>query len=312
MGIIDHRSYFAPFEYEQAYEYWLKQQQAHWLHTEVPMSGDVQDWQKLSETERSVVGNILKGFTQMEVVVNDYWRRVPTWFPKPEIAMMATAFANMETIHAKSYAYLNESLGLNDFKAFQDEPTARARLTNLHRQADITQTYRMLSLAVFSAFCEGVQLFSSFAVLMNFSRFNKLKGVGQIVAFSSKDESLHSEAGCWLFRQAIAERPSLKTAGLTKGIYEAAETVIQLEDNFIDQVFDGGEVEGLTANELKQYIRGRVDTKLVDLGLDPIGYERGALEWFDYLVAGVEHQDFFAQRPTSYSKGVADFAHVFD
>lgn len=314
--ITDRRTVFAPFEYEKAYEYWLKQQQAHWLHTEVSMTSDIQDWKlNLTDSERNVIGNILKGFTQTEVVVNDYWaRRVSKWFPKPEINMMASAFGNMETVHAKAYAYLNESLGLEDFSAFLDEPTAKAKIDSLIGQKGTSKRDIAKSLAVFSGFAEGVQLFSSFAVLMNFARRNVLKGVGQIVAFSVKDESLHSEAGCWLFRQFIAETPSIWDNELKKEIYDAARTVVALEDAFIDKVFELGAIEGLDPKDLKQYIRSRTNTKLQDLGLttnwkniDQSALER--LEWFDYTTAGLEQQDFFAQRVTGYSKGVVEFTH---
>lgn len=315
--ITDRRGFFEPFEYDQAYEYWLKQQQAHWLHTEITLSGDIQDWSlSLTPAEKNVVGNILKGFTQTEVIVNDYWsRRVSKWFPKPEIAMMVSAFANMETIHAKAYAYLNESLGLDDFSAFLSEPTTREKIDSLIEVKGTSKIDIAQSLAVFSGFAEGVQLFSSFAILMNFSRFNKLKGVGQIVAFSVKDESLHSEAGCWLFRQFVSEFPKLWDQGLKKTIYDAARNTIRLEDAFIDKAFELGPIEGLDPYDLKQFIRFRCNTKLADLGLASnwknIDKESLArFEWFDYLTTGVEHQDFFAGRVSSYSRGVVDFSNI--
>lgn len=318
MGITQRRTVYAPFEYPKAYEYWEKQQQAHWLHSEIKMSGDVQDWSaSLSLSEKNVVGNILKGFTQTEVIVNDYWsRRVSKWFPKPEIVMMSTAFANMETIHAKAYAYLNETLGIEDFSAFLEEPTALAKIQHLIDTKGNTKEEIAQSLAVFSGFAEGVQLFSSFAVLMNFQRFNKLKGVGQIVAFSVRDESMHSEAGCWLYRTLLAESPSIKTEEHTESIYEAARAAVALEDGFIDKVFELGDIEGLTAYDLKQFIRFRANTKLGDLGytsnwknIDKDAIER--MSWFDFLTAGVEHQDFFAGTVTSYSKGVVDFSGIW-
>lgn len=318
MGMTNRRSTYAPFEYPQAHEYWLKQQQAHWLHTEISMAGDVQDWStSLSASEKNVVGNILKGFTQTEVIVNDYWgRRVSKWFPKPEIAGMAAAFANMETIHAAAYSLLDESLGTGNYTAFLDEPSAEAKISNLISTSANDARGIAKSLAVFSAFAEGVQLFSSFAVLMNFSRFNKLKGVGQIVAFSVKDESLHSEAGCWLFRQFISEHPDIWDDELKQTIYEAARTTVKLEDDFIDKVFEQGDVEGLTASDLKQFVRHRANTKLGDLDLKSNwkNVDKEALErmaWFDWMTSGVEMQDFFAGVVTGYSKGVVSFDNIW-
>jgi ribonucleoside-diphosphate reductase beta chain len=337
MALLDGRKTYKPFVYDQAHAYWLKQQNAHWLHTEIAMSPDLQDWREsLSETERNVVGGVLKGFVQTEIVVNDYWtNKVAKWFPHPEVAMMATAFGNMETIHTIAYAQLNDSLGLTDYEAFMQEPAAKAKLDRLievpevpsKKTVDYLEAMIALgvdypkeiarSLAVFSGFTEGVSLFSSFAALLNFSRFNKLKGVGQIISFSIRDESLHSEAGCWLFREFIKENPQLWTDELKKELYEAARVTVSLEDEFIDKVFELGPVEGLDPKDLKQFIRNRANVKLGDLGLktnwknvDQEALKR--MDWFDFLSTGVEHGDFFATRVSDYSKGVTDFSTIWD
>lgn len=325
MSLTHRREVYKPFEYPQAFEYFEKQQQAHWLPTEVSMASDINDWKtQLSEVERSVVGNVLKGFTQAEIHVEDYWsRKVAKWFPKPEICMMANTFAGMETIHIWGYSYLNDSLGLDDYKAFMEDETTMAKLDRLKSNL-ATKTNKeniARSLAIFSGFTEGVHLFSSFAILLNFSRFNKLKGVGQIVTWSIRDESLHSEAGCWLFREFCKENPGIKEL-IEEDIYEAARLTVKLEDDFIDmcfsptscgdedlnKMFDLG-IEGLDKDDLKQYIRHRTNTKLQDLGyasnwrnIDKDAVKR--MEWFDALSTGVEFQDFFAQRVTTYSKGV--------
>ena len=319
MSLLTPRPTYAPFEYETAYNYWLLQQQSHWLHTEVSMASDINDW-KLNTTpaERHVIGHILKGFTQSEVFIQEYWSsNVSSWFKKPEIQMMAAAFASFESIHAVSYAYLNQSLGLEDFSAFLHEPTAKAKIDRLMTTRGKSKEDIARSLAIFSAFNEGVNLFSSFALLLNFSRFNKLKGVGQIVAFSIKDESLHSEAGCWLFRIFVQEFPEVFTEELKEQIYDAARTTVALEDAFIAQAFAAGPVEGITEEDLKVFIRFRCNTKLNDLGLKKLwkNIDKAALDrmsWFDVLSAGVSHADFFACRVSDYSRGVMDFSQVWD
>jgi ribonucleoside-diphosphate reductase beta chain len=318
MSILTPRAAYAPFEFPQAYTYWELQQQSHWLHSEIAMASDINDWKmNLSEAEKNVIGHILKGFTQSEVFIQEYWGSfVSKTFKKPEIQMMAAAFASMESVHAVAYAYLNQSLGLEDFSAFLHEPTAKAKIDRLIAAKGKSREEIARSLAIFSAFNEGVNLFSSFAVLLNFSRTNKMKGLGQIIAFSIKDESLHSEAGCWLFRTLISEYPDIWTDELKKEIYEAARLTVELEDNFIDKAFEVGAVEGLTANDLKAFIRYRCNTKLGDLGLKQNwkNIDREALtrmEWFDVLSAGVSHSDFFASRVDSYAKGIHDWTKIW-
>jgi len=313
--LLQERIVYKPFEYPEAYDYWLKQQQAHWLHTEVPMMSDLNDWkQNLSETEKNIVGSILKGFAQTETIVNDYWSGLVTkWFRKPEVIMMATTFGAFETIHAEAYSLLNETLGLDDFSEFLEDETTMAKIENLMSTRDSFGEEKdwhsiAKSLAIFSAFTEGVNLFSSFAVLLSFKMRNKLKGIGQIVEWSIRDESMHSDAGCWLFRTLINENPELKTKELEAAINEAALLSLQLELDFINKVYELGDLEGCSKDDLIHFIKNRVNTKLGDLGYGPIvdGIDPNALKrmkWFDSLSAGKQHTDFFANRVTNYSKG---------
>lgn len=319
MSLFTPRPTYAPFEYPKAYTFWELQQQSHWLHHEISLASDINDWKiNLSEAEKNVIGHILKGFTQSEVFIQEYWgQMVGKWFKKPEIQMMAATFSAFESIHAVSYAYLNQSLGLEDFEAFLHEPTAKAKIDRLITTKGKSKEEIAKSLAIFSAFNEGVNLFSSFAVLLNFSRFNKLKGVGQIIAFSIKDESLHSEAGCWLFRVLVEEFPEIFTDALKKDIYDAARLTVELEDAFIDRAFELGSIEGIEPHDLKAFIRFRANTKLNDLGLKKVwkNLDKQALErmaWFDVMSAGVSHADFFAQRVSDYAKGAVDFSNIWD
>lgn len=319
MTLLTPRNTYSPFEYNQAHKYWELQQQSHWLPSEVSMASDINDWKMiLSETEKNVIGYILKGFTQSEVFIQEYWgQMVGKWFKKPEIQMMAATFSAFESIHAVSYAYLNQSLGLEDFEAFMHEPTVKAKIDRLITTKGKSKEEIARSLAIFSAFNEGVSLFSSFAVLLNFSRFNKLKGVGQIIAFSIKDESLHSEAGCWLFRTLVSEFPELLTDALKEEIYDAARLTVELEDNFISKAFEFGAVEGIDSKDLKNFIRFRCNTKLGDLGLKKVwkNIDKEALErmsWFDVMSSGTAHSDFFASKPDSYAKGNIDFSNIWD
>ena len=314
-NITEERVVYKPFEYPQAFDYYMKQQQAHWLWTEVPMMADVTDWkQNLSKTEKNIIGSILKGFAQTETVVNDYWSTLVTkWFRKPEIIAMAVTFGCFETIHAEAYSLLNEELGLDDFSEFLEDETTMAKIENLMNVRDGhdgTPDWheRAKSLAIFSAFTEGVNLFSSFAVLLSFKLQNKLKGVGQIVEWSIRDESLHSNAGCWLFRTLLKENPEINTPELRAKIEEAARLSLKLELDFIDKVYEMGDLEGCPKYDLVSFIKHRVNTKMADLGYEAIvnGIDESAvkrMKWFDSLSAGKQHTDFFANRVTNYSKG---------
>ncbi len=314
---------FKPFEYPHYYtEGWLKQAQAFWLHTEIPMQGDLKDWnENLDNSEKHLVGNILLGFAQTECAVSDYWtQNVVGWFPKHEIQQMAMMFGSQETIHAVAYSYLNETLGLEAYAALLHEPTAMQIFDNLFSPTHNYLSSIRRSLAVFSAFAEGVSLYSAFAVLYSFQLRNLLKGVGQQMKWSVRDESLHSNMGCRLFRQMCEEDKTLLDA-CREDIVVAAATMLTAEENYIDKMFEMGDVEGIKAYDLKQFIRKRLNEKLAELGYFDLGqyfaYDADAesnLNWFKHLTGGVTHTDFFAVRPTDYSKAGEgeDFEDMWD
>ena len=323
--LFTERIEYKPFEYPIYYtEGWLKQAQAFWLHTEIAMQGDVKDWnEKLDDAEKNLVGNILLGFAQTECAVSDYWTTMVTkWFPKHEIKQMAMMFGSQETIHATAYSYLNETLGLEDFAAFLHEPSTSAKFELLtsttadwtHEDlAKSSQARREVarSLAIFSAFAEGVSLYSSFAVLYSFQMRDKLKGIGQQMKWSVRDESLHSRMGCQLFRHMVEEYPELHEQ-VKDDVLRAAEMMVELEHNFIDKMFEMGDLENLKADDLKHFILKRANEKIAELGYTEgpfMGYDNDKaeeLDWFYHLTGGHTHTDFFAIRPTDYSKAGED------
>ena len=311
--LFQERIEYKPFEFPIYYtEGWLKQAQAFWLHTEISMQGDVKDWnERLSQSEKNLVGNILL------CAVSDYWTGLVTkWFPKHEIRQMAMLFGSQETIHATAYSYLNETLGLEDFKAFLHEPSIAEKFeflvetTNDYTHEDLENSADARrevarSLAIFSAFAEGVSLYSSFAVLYSFQMRNLLKGIGQQMKWSVRDESLHSKMGCQLFRHMCEEYPELKES-VRSEVEEAAGLMVDMEIKFIDKMFEMGDLENLKADDLKNFIFRRGNEKLVELGYDPIfSYDVKSAEelnWFYHLTGGHTHTDFFAIRPTDYAK----------
>ena len=311
MSLFKERIPYKPFEYPEYYnDGWLKQAQAFWLHTEIPMSGDVKDWnEKLTKEEKNLVGNILLGFAQTECAVSDYWtQKVVGWFPKHEIQQMAMMFGSQETIHAVAYSYLNETLGLENFEAFLQDEATMGRFENLVAYKGSDPIGIGKSLAIFSAFAEGVSLYSAFAVLYSFQLRNLLKGIGQQMKWSVRDESLHSKMGCRLFNHMCKEVPNLLEE-CRDDVITAATAMLKAEEKYIDKMFELGDIENLKAYDLKQFIRKRLNEKLQELGYFDLGQyfafdEDGAanLDWFYHLTGGHTHTDFFAVRPTDYSK----------
>lgn len=305
--IFDIRQTYRPFEYPQFYEFYRNQQLVHWTKDEINLGQDVQDWNMhLTQNEKDVIGGILKGFTQMEILVGDYWRKVAEWFPKPEIAMMASAFSYFESIHMDNYAMINEQLQLDDFSAFLYDIATKEKLDYFIERPEITSKEEIAkSIAIFSAFAEGCLLFSSFAVLLSFQKENLMKGVGQIVSFSIRDENSHSEGGIYLFNKIIEEYPEIKEQ-IKDDILNAAIICYQLEEQFLNNLFKTGNIRTLTKEELLNFVKDRLNLKLQELGYEKIFEINKELlqniSWFGSLSSGREFGDFFATRVSEYSQ----------
>jgi ribonucleoside-diphosphate reductase beta chain len=307
---MDERSYFKPFQYPWAYDAWLKHEQSHWLHTEVPMLDDVKDWKKnLTNEEKKFLTHIFRFFTQGDIdVAGGYVKNYLPNFPQPEVRMMLLGFAAREALHVAAYSHLIETLGLpeatyNEFLEYQEMRDKHEYLLDISNETKDSSSIAT-DIAVFSAFTEGMQLFSSFIMLLNFARHGKMKGMGQIITWSIVDETQHTEGMIKLFRTYIEENREIWNDDLKCRIYTIAEKMVQLEDKFIDLAFELGPMENLTKEDVKEYIRYITDRRLISLGMKGIfKRKRNPLPWVEEMINAPTHTNFFENRVTDYSKG---------
>lgn len=307
MDLLTENPVYKPFRYPWAYEAWHTQQRVHWLPEEVPLADDVKDWHRnLTASEQHLVTQIFRFFTQSDVEVNNcYMKHYSQVFKPTEVLMMLSAFSNIETIHIAAYSHLLDTIGMPEA-----EYSAFLKYKEMKDKYDYMQSFSVAdkfeiakTLAAFGAFTEGLQLFASFAILLNFPRFNKLKGMGQIVSWSVRDETLHCLSIIRLFRTFVAENPEIWTDALRAELTGICETIVHHEDAFIDLAFELGPVEGLDAAIVKRYIRFIADRRLMQLGLDAVyNVERNPLPWLDDMLNAIEHANFFENRATEYSR----------
>jgi ribonucleoside-diphosphate reductase beta chain len=298
---------YKPFRYPWAYDAWLMQQRIHWLPEEVPLADDVKDWQKnLTPTEKNLLTQIFRFFTQADVEVNNcYMKHYSQVFKPTEVLMMLSAFSNIETIHIAAYSHLLDTVGMPEleYSAFLKYKEMKDKFDYMQNFSVENKTEIAKTLAAFGAFTEGLQLFASFAILMNFPRHNKMKGMGQIVSWSVRDETLHCLSCIRLFRTFVQENPEIWTEELRRDLYLICATIVDHEDAFIDLAFSMGGVEGLDAPQTKEYIRFIADRRLQQLGLEPLYHiEKNPLPWLDEMLNAVEHTNFFENRATEYSR----------
>ena len=307
MSLTSTRNYYKPFDHPWMYDYWDLQTQMHWSHNDIPLATDVKDWNTISDSERNLLTQIFRLFTQSDVDVGSaYVHTYMRIFKKPEAGLMMGAFHHIEGIHQAAYSALLDTVGMPEieYKAFAEYE----EMANKHKYVtEFKPTIKnkqsiAKTLAVYSAFTEGLQLFSSFAILLNFPRFGKMKGMGQIVHYSIKDESLHVQAMTELFNEFIKENLDIWTDDFKAEIYQICREMVEHEDKFLDLVFDMGDIQGLTKKDMYAYNRYIADRRLLQLGLKTnYGVDENPLVWLDEVL-GVEHQNFFEGRATSYMK----------
>jgi ribonucleoside-diphosphate reductase beta chain len=314
MSIRDYREAYKTeqgFEYPYFFEQYQKALSAIWRPQEVSFESDIRDWQNATDDERAVIGGILRGFTQLECHVSDYWSKVPTWFPKHEIAAVARMFSLSEVIHGEAYNLLSDTLGLNEFEAFLGDPVAQQKIGYFLQDRGVKE-----SLAVFSGAGEGVSLFSSFSVLLSLNLTGRFKGIAQIISWSINDEQQHSDTGIALFKRLIAEDPL--TLEETRGIVEGFDAVIQNEFAFLEKIFEGRTLNTIRKGDVREYILYRANDRLARLGVQKVfKYDEASAnrikDWFHPLMAGATSTDFFAQSKDGgnyIAKPTQDFSGV--
>ena len=290
--------------YPWAVELTKKHEEIHWVEDEAELSEDVQDWKtKLSEEEKDFIVQILRLFTQSDVQVGEnYHELMIPKFKNNEIRNMLSSFATREGVHQRAYALLNDTLGLPDeeFHTFLEYSEMADKLDFMAQGNINTHTGLALVLAQ-SVFNEGMSLFASFVMLLNFQRFGKMKGMGTIVEWSIRDETMHVQGNAKLFREFTDEHPRIVNDELKSKIYEMATNSVKLEDKFVELAYKMGEIEGLDMSEVKTYIRYITDRRLLQLGLKTnFKVKENPLPWLEWVLNGADHTNFFENRVTEY------------
>jgi ribonucleotide reductase beta subunit family protein with ferritin-like domain len=304
------------FDYPAAVQYANQQISVLWTHDEIDVTKDVQDLRvNMTEAEKHGVITTLKLFTIYELLVgNEYWLgRVKNTFPRPDIELMATTFGYVELgIHAQFYNKLNEALLLNTdefYSSYVEDETLKARIDFVNEAADDDDI--LYSLGVFSML-EGAVLYSSFAFLKHFQAQgkNKLMNVCRGINFSVRDENLHAEAGAWLYRTLLQEKglSNNERDALEGKIIEAAKHVYDHECRIIEMIFERGQIDGLDEEELKEFVRSRINLCLSNLGIEEVFNvgENPVANWFYKNINNLQFGDFFTGTGSEYNRNWED------
>jgi glutaredoxin 3 len=297
---------YRPFAYPWAMEAAVEHEKIHWGEWEAELQEDVVQWKSgsLSDVEKGHITQILRLFTQSDVQVGgNYCDLFLQRFKNNEIRNMLLSFANREGVHQRAYALLNDTLGLAEaeYWAFLEYEELKAKIEFM--QDNDASTLHGLGKALAQSVCnEGMGLFSAFVMLLNYQRFGKMKGMCTIVEWSIRDETMHVTNMARLFRVYCDEHPRIVNDGFKRDIYLMYQRAVDLEDRVIDLTYQLGEPQGLTASEMKNYIRYIADRRLIQIGLKPhYGVKDNPLPWLDWVVNGDTMSNFFEKRVTDYN-----------
>jgi ribonucleoside-diphosphate reductase beta chain len=326
-NMFEAREVYKPFEYDELEPFVKSIQRTYWIVDEVAaeLQEDVQDYHnKLSENDKYIISTILRTFADTETkVLDDCWAVIGKYFPKPEFQVAAMTFAENEARHGEAYFEINQLLDLTDFAPYSEDPVLAKKFDNLTNNSLNIPNFDKTSiddirklakgLAIFSAFTERVSLFSQFMIMRSFSSNKRslLKGIGNIIDWSSRDEQIHGLAGIWMFNQIKEEYPQIWTSEFKSEIYTAASTTVDIEKHVLDQIFEKGNLPNLDKKDLVNYMKARTNDSLVRLDLDEIyDVDEEALErvsWFEKGLTTLQQVDFLDSRSTDYTKKMVSF-----
>jgi len=305
-GLISESVSYRPFKYEWAAELALEHEKLHWLESECNLQEDVNQWNTgvISDTEKAHITQILRLFTQSDVqVAANYCDLFIPKFKNNEIRHMLLSFANREVIHQRAYALLNDTLGFHEteYSKFLEFKEMKDKIEFM--QDNDVHTQHGLAKALAQTCCnEGMSLFSAFIMLLNYQRVGKLRGMSEVVEWSIRDETMHVQGMTMLFKAFCQEHPRVVTDDFKKDIYKMFREAVKLEDAVIDLTYSEGAVEGLTAGEVKQYIRWIANRRLIQLGLKKNwSIKENPIPWLDYILSGDSLKNFFEGKVTDYS-----------
>lgn len=318
MSLLDERKAYKPFEYPVFNKVTKLIRKTHWIDDELNFIVDKHDFHtRLDDTEKYIIGTILKSFAQTETeVANEFWGLLKDYIPKPEFIEMAVGNAENEWRHASAYDRLSEELGLSDYTAFLEDEILKRRLENLAKiETNEDGSVQVESLAtvfaIFGGCMEYTSLFAQFAIMLSFSNRGLLPDVGNIIAWSQKDEALHAMSAMYTFK-LLVEEYGLDKGKLTEKIHTAFEISLKIEEDLIQQIFSKGELKNLKSVDLVEFMKWRINQALEFMELKTIYSidmsKIANMEWFVAEYSSQEMTDFFWSRPIEYTKGETTYS----
>ncbi len=307
MSLFDRRRNYKPFEYPEVIEFVNLMNQTFWVHNEINFTGDVQDFHtNLTDVEKEVLKRSILSIAQVEVCVKTFWGDLYKHFPKPEMNCLGMTFGESEVRHSEAYSRLLTVLGYeDDFREVLETNSIFKKKYDLIENSLMSDESIIGKLLFFTIVVENASLFSQFANVLSFTRFKGImKNVANIIAWTSRDEQVHANTGVYLINKMI-EEGLVAHQYLDKMRLDVME-YIKYETELLDWIFEKGELDFYTKEDILNFMKKRVDDALVQIGIEPIynitNEQYESMKWYDEETQADQLDDFFAKRPVDYTK----------
>lgn len=312
-NIFRERANYKPFEYPQLKNYMDAIHRSFWVVDEFSLTSDIQEYHvELTEHQRQVIQRTMLAISQIEArFVKTFWGNMYGRLPKPEVSDVGATFSDSEARHSTAYSQLLEYLGMNEiFERIDDFDCLRKRqeyLKGFVTPKDDSDKEYTKSILMFSMFIENVSLFGQFLIMSSFDKYsNMLTGISNIVQSTSADESVHALFGAELINIIREENPEWFTEETVRETHEACRVSMEAESEIVDWIFESGDLEFITAEEVKDYLRWRFNQSMEMIDYPEVfevkDTTKEKFQWFEMQVNSTTNPDFFARRNVNYTK----------
>lgn len=304
MSIFDKRINYKPFEYLEPLQFIEAIQKAYWTHSEVDFTADIQDYHSyLDNVKKEIHKRSILSIAQTEVIVKPFWGDLHKHFPKPELNGLGVTFGESEFRHSEAYSRVLTVNGYeNEFIKALENPIFRDYQESVRNVLSNEDNSIIEKLLFFALVIEDSSLFSKFANVLSFTRFEGLmKNTANIIAWTATDEQIHANAGIWLINQIKKEGYEMPSQ---KWINEKVNLYIEQESKMLDWIFEKGELPYYSKSDLLTYMKFRLNESIIKIGYKKVFNVEipSTLTWFEEEIHANALDDFFAKRPVDYTK----------
>lgn len=316
MSIFKESISYRPFMYSWAVEAAKTHSiDMHWHEGQIDLTDDVRQWNAANglatkntshEVNKYIISKITNLFTEMDKMVGEGYTQIIPYVKNNEIRNLLITHVSREVIHQRAYALLSETLGTSDsgWREFREYVEMQEKLDVMTiDEGDLSKPLNWAKAIGKILLGEGIGLFGSFSVLLNYKRHGLLMGFNDVNSWSLNDEDDHVENNIRILHTVMREDlTEVERIELKRYLTKVAAQYAEAEKVFLKLVYAMGDAEDMTFEEACGYIDYIHDLRLYQL--DIIGFEDvrpNTLPWMEWLLGAEKHGSFFEKRIAEYS-----------